>query len=138
MKIWFTIAFITLTCSSFSGTPETASSMVPRGKVIETIGRDYKVKTRAGTKIDIEFRRDGRLEEARGLNLNKGDELEPGEGLISLSTAAQKLHLLGNKVEGFWVLEQDEEMGWIYEFSEAIVSARDGRVIKTKRSPLPL
>lgn len=110
--------------------PEVALSMVPRGKVFETIGRDFVIKTPAGTKIDIEFRRNGKLEEAKGVNLNKGDELEPGEGLLSLSSVAQILQGSGFKPQGYWLLEEDKEMGWVYEFESNIVSAKTGKILK--------
>lgn len=115
--------------AAFSLTPDVALSMVPRGKLIEQAGRDFIVKTPAGTKIGVEFRRDGKFEEAKGFNLNKGDELEPGEGLISLSTAAQSLVSKGIVPNGLWVLDQDEKLGWVYEFENTIVDAKTGKII---------
>lgn len=111
-------------------TPEVVITMVPRGKVVEHFGRDFIIKTQAGTKIGIEFNRAGKFEEARGLNLNKGDELEPGEGLISLSSAAQSLVSMGHKPEGYWSLDEDKELGWIYEFQTVLVSAKTGKILK--------
>ena len=115
--------------SAFGASPEVAVSMVPRGRVIEHFGRDYIIKTLAGTKIGIEFTTDGKFEEAKGHNLNKGDELEPGEGLISLSSAAQALVSMGMKPEGFWNLEEDKKHGWIYEFNRTLVDAKTGKVL---------
>lgn len=135
MKILLGLFINAFSFSTFSGTPEVASSMVPRGKVVDTIGRDYKVKTMAGTKIEIEFKRNGLLEEARGMNLNKGDDLEPGEGLLSLSSVAHILQEKGKRPQGLWWLEKDEDMGWIYEFESVIVSAKDGKIIKKKIVP---
>lgn len=130
MKWILTCLLMSIMPVSHSATPELAVSMVPRGKVVEHFGRDFIVKTKAGTKIGIEFTRMGKFEEARGLNLNKGDELEPGEGLISLSSAAHKLVTLGFKPEGLWNLDEDKELGWIYEFQTVIVNAKTGEVIK--------
>lgn len=126
--------FVGLLLSSFAYSSiheDTAKSMVPHGKVVETLGRDYIVKTWAGTKIEIGFGRDGKLKLASGKNLNKGDELEPGDGLISLSSIAKNIQPQGLKTEGFWVLEHDQKMGWIYELNaEHIISAKTGKIIK--------
>lgn len=64
------------------GSREIAVSMVPRGKMIEENGREFLVKTTSGTKVIVEFHRQGGLQEASGKNLNQGDDLEPGDGLI--------------------------------------------------------
>ncbi len=124
------ILLLTLSSLSALADPEAALSMVPRGKVIERYGRAYVMKTSAGTKINIEFSLEGRFQEAFGKNLNKGDELEPGEGLISLSSAALKLKEKGLAAEGFWVIEKDHKRGWIYEFKNAILDAKTGKIIQ--------
>jgi hypothetical protein len=117
--------------SAFCLTPEKALSMVPRGKLIDQSGRDFIVKTAAGTKIEIEFKRDENFQEAKGNNLNRGDELEPGEGLLSLSTAAQALNKKGISPQGYWVLDQDEKLGWVYEFENTLISAKSGIILKS-------
>lgn len=128
-RIYLCILAQLLSTGAYAAT-EVALSMVPRGKLVETIGRDFVIKTTAGTKIGIEFTRDGKLEEAKGVNLNKGDELEPGDGLLSLSSVAQILQGTGIKPQGFWMLEQDKDMGWVYEFEGNIVSAKTGKILK--------
>lgn len=127
-RIYLCILAQCLSMGVFAAT-DIALSMVPRGKLVETIGRDFVIKTPAGTKIGIEFTRDGRLEEAKGVNLNKGDELEPGDGLLSLSSVAQILQSTGFRPQGYWMLEQDKNMGWIYEFEGKIVNAKTGKII---------
>lgn len=122
--------FMMLLTSLSYAAPEIAASMVPRGKVIERYGREFVVKTTAGTKIDIEFAIDGKFQEAFGKNLNKGDELEPGEGLLSLSSAAFKLKEKGLIPEGHWTIEKDEKLGWVYEFKSAILDAKTGKIIQ--------
>lgn len=92
-------------------------------------GRDFIIKTGAGTKIGIEFERNGKFQEAKGNNLNRGDELEPGDGLISLSTAAQSLAKKGIVPQGHWVLDLDPKHGWVYEFENTLISAKNGEVI---------
>lgn len=118
-----------MTSFSFAST-ELATSMVPKGRVIETWGRDFIVRSRNGTNIGIAFTLDGKFKEASGKNLNKGDELEPGDGLISLSSAAQLLNKKGLRPEGYWIIEKDEKHGWIYEFDKAVINARTGEIIK--------
>lgn len=125
------LGFLLLITFSFKGfaAVETASSMVPHGKIDENMGRDFMVMTKAGTRVGIEFSRGGKFQEAWGKNLGKGDELEPGESLISLSTAAQALEKKGIKARGYWLLEQDKKLGWIYEFSGTVISASTGKVL---------
>lgn len=115
---------------AFASTENLALSMVPRGKVIERFGVDYIIKTSAGTKVHVEFKRDGKFQEASGRNLNQGDELEPGDGLISLSSIAHKLSADGLKPKGIWTLEEDEQMGWIYDLGGNLVSAKTGEVVR--------
>jgi hypothetical protein len=122
--------FLLLVSSLSFAATDVATSMVPRGKVIETYGRQYVVKTLAGTKVDIEFSLDGKFQEAFGKNLNKGDELEPGEGLLSLGSVAKNLREKGYKAEGYWSIEKDEKSGWIYEFESVVMNAKTGDIIK--------
>lgn len=112
---------------------EIALQMVPRGKVFEEQGRDYILKTPSGTKIRIEFKRDGTFEEAKGMNLNYGDEFEPGEGLISLGTAAKEItKKIGTKPQGHWRLSKDTKLDWVYELGEELVNAKNGEFISSK------
>lgn len=126
---WILALFSLLSLSAFAS-EDLALSMVPRSKVIENYGRDFILKTKAGTKIDIEFSRKGKLESASGKNLNKGDELEPGDGLIALSSAAHILYQNGKLTEGYWTLENDPELGWIYEIGDSTIEAQSGKIIK--------
>ncbi len=130
MKRLYLIFFLILLSLGADAASDIALSMVPRGRLIETIGRDFIIKTTAGTKIGIEFTRDGKFEEAKGGNLDKGDELEPGDGLMSLSSIAQLLQKAGIKPQGYWLLENDKKMGWIYEFQEITVNAVNGKILK--------
>lgn len=130
MKRIYLCSLTLLLSSGVFAATDVALSMVPRGKLVETIGRDFVIKTPAGTKIGIEFTRDGKLEEAKGVNLNKGDELEPGDGLLSLSSVAQILQGTGLKPQGYWLLEQDKDMGWVYEFEGKIVNAKTGKILE--------
>lgn len=128
----FVLGLLTLQGFCSTNHTELATAMVPRGKIFEIYGRDYIVKTPQGTKIEIEFSLDGNFKQASGKNLNLGDNLEPGFGLISLSTVAQKIQDPGIKPKGHWKLELDKELGWIYELNSLyVISAKDGKVLKT-------
>jgi hypothetical protein len=132
-----TILVLIFSPSDSWSSEQLALSMVPRGKIWESHPKEFIIKTPAGTKVGVEFKRDGSFEEASGHNLNKGDVFEPGMGLISLSTAAQKLSEAGGKISGYWSLSKDNEYDWIYEFEEEredikllfIVKAATGEVV---------
>jgi len=128
--IYLVILFSSL--YTFAST-EIALQMVPRGKIFEEQGRDLILKTPSGTKVRIEFKRDGAFEEAKGMNLNHGDEFEPGDGLISLGTAAKEItKKLGMKPQGHWRLSQDQKLDWIYELGDELINARNGELISSK------
>jgi uncharacterized membrane protein YkoI len=120
-------------------TEEIVKSMVPHGEISRKIGKDYSVKTQSGTKVMIEFDHAGNLDEASGLNLGTGDIFEPGNGLITLGSAAQLLKGAGHNVKGEWRLEHDPKYKWIYELesltndekNDFLVDAKSGKLIKT-------
>lgn len=121
-------------------TEELVKSMIPGGKVSKNTGSDFSIRTEAGTKVIVEFSRKGDLDEASGLNLGRGDIFEPGDGLISLGSAAQIVEKHGHKVKGEWRLERDTELGWIYELGGShdseninyLVDAKKAQLIKTQ------
>ena len=78
------------------------------------------MKTQSGTKDQIELHRNGKLKTAKGSNLYAGDELEPGDGLISLSLADQKIQSKGVSPRGVWILENDKKLGWEYEINDRV------------------
>lgn len=121
-------------------TEEIVAGMVPHGKISQKIGPDYFVKTKAGTKVTVEFDRAGILDEASGLNLGKGDVFEPGNGLMALETIAKSLQTKGHYVIGEWKLEKDSKLGWIYEISSlkdeenmtSLINAKDSTLITSQ------
>jgi len=98
-------------------TEELVKSMVPHGQISRKIGKDYQIKTRAGTRMILEFDQSGNLDEASGLNLGKGDTFEPGNGILALDTVAKALQIKGHHISGEWKLENDPKLGWIYELN---------------------
>lgn len=121
-------------------TEEIVKGMVPHGNISQKIGKDYFVKTKAGTKVTVEFDRAGNFDEASGLNLGKGDNFEPGNGLMALDSVAKSLVVKGLHPLGIWKLENDSKLGWIYELSglkneeniNYVVNARNSQIILTE------
>lgn len=145
MKIW-PLFFCLVSASAFASIrfEDKALTMVPKGQIFQNNFREVVVRTTTGTKIKLEFDRNGTLQEASGLNLNRGDEFEPGIGLITLSTAAHKVVKSGHKVRGDWNLEKDFQWGWVYELIEEehdrkifhIVNAKTGKLLKSINVPI--
>jgi uncharacterized membrane protein YkoI len=84
--------------------------------------------------------RNGELSEASGDHLNKGDLFEPGQGLITLSTAAQSVTKAGNILKDEWEFEKDSKYGWVYSFEgerkgnsmDFMVDAKTGAIVKAE------
>ena len=116
------------------------SKLVPGGKIVEKTKIDIKIKTKAGTNIEIGIDDDGEMEEASGSAAHKGDEFEPGNKLVSLKVAVDNLVKAGKAVQGEWTFEKSEEGEWIYDIEgeenkkpvDYIVSAKDGKLLKTE------
>lgn len=117
-------------------TEELVQSMVPRGQISRKIGKDYHVKTLAGTKITLEFDQSGNLDEASGLNLGKGDVFEPGLGLLAIDSVAKTLQLKGHTISGEWKLEKDAKLGWVYELTGLHSQESLGYLVDAKNSEL--
>ncbi len=122
-------------------TEEIVKSMVPHGEIFQKQGADYSVKTKAGTKVTIEFDRTGMMDEASGLNLGSGDSFEPGDGLMALDSVAKSLTAKGHHLRGYWKLENDSKLGWVYELAgmkdeeniNYVVNARSSLLISTEQ-----
>lgn len=122
-------------------TEEIVKGMVPHGNISQKIGKDYFVKTRAGTKVTVEFDRAGNFDEASGFNLGKGDIFEPGNGLMALDSVAKTLVAEGHHPMGIWKLEKDSKFGWVYELSglkneediNYVVNAQNSQIIMTDK-----
>ena len=110
-------------------TEELVKSMVPHGQISQKVGQDFFVKTKAGTKVTIEFDRTGILDEASGLNLGKGDIFEPSNGLVALEHKGH--HILGE-----WRLEKDSRQGWVYELAGLKEEENVNYIVNAKSSKL--
>ena len=119
-------------------TEEIVKGMVPHGVVAQKTGDDYVVKTKSGTKVMIEFDRSGKLDEASGLNLDRGDIFEPGDGLMTLGSVAQMIKKMTPFTPSLWKLEKDSQIGWFYELTSVtedepvsfLINAKTAKLIK--------
>lgn len=117
-----------------------ATKLVPRGTVQQVDRDEVTVKTAAGTILEIEFNRDGSLDEASGDMATK-DNFVPGNGLLELKDAVAALEKNGKKAEGEWSLDKDFMREWEYEFEgyennqkyEYVINAKTGALLKSKR-----
>lgn len=74
-----------------------------------------KIKTKHHTLITIGLDANGEWEEVSGVNLNRGDEFFPGQGLLSLAQVERRMFLLGKKTYGRWRLVKYQQYGWVYQ-----------------------
>lgn len=134
------LGIISLSVSAKTDFGKNALKMVPGGTV-ESLDRDeVTVKTAAGTIMEIEFNRDGTLDEASGDMATK-DDFMPGNGLLTLKDAVAALEKAGKKAEGEWSIDKDFMREWEYEFEgfennqkyEYVINAKSGELLKSKR-----
>lgn len=116
-----------------------ALKYVPNGKVEAVEKNEAKVRTSGGTIVEVEFDRNGNLEEASGDMASK-DTFVPGNGLLSLTDAVAAMKKAGKNVDGEWSLEKDFARDWEYEFEgfengksmEYTLNAKTGKITGTK------
>lgn len=119
--------------------PDTAK-LVPDSTVVSKTKIDVKVKTKAGTTIELGFDDDGELEEASGTAAIKGDAFIPGDGLLTLKAITDELAKNGKTLQGEWTFEENEEGDWVYDLEgsekgkevDFIVNAKTGKLIATE------
>ena len=112
---------------------------VPNGKIEVKENDEVKVKTAQDTFIEIEFNRDGSLDEASG-DLALKDDFTPGNNLLTLKEAVSALEKSGKTVSGEWSLDKGFLKDWEYEFEgveegkkfEYVVNAKTGKLIESK------
>lgn len=116
-----------------------ALKLVPGGTVVEAKKDEVKIKTQAGSLVEIEFSRSGELDEASGDAMDS-DSFIPGKGHKSLSEVSSELKKQGYQVSGDWSYESGFMKDWHYEVDafkdnqnlELIVDAKTGKVTKSK------
>lgn len=116
-----------------------ALKYVPNGKVEVQEKDEVKVKTTQGTFIEIEFNRDGTLDEASG-DLASKDNFNPGNNLLPLNDAVAAMEKADKKVEGEWSFDKGFMKDWEYEFEgvengkkyEYVLNAKTGKLLESK------
>ncbi|WP_413574889.1 hypothetical protein ACLVWU_11645 [Bdellovibrio sp. HCB290] len=120
---------------------ESLTKIVPAGNIVRQDGHEYKLTTSKNTLMEVEFNRDGSIDEASGDAAGAGDVLVPGEGRKTLEEVVKSLNVAGKKPSGDWSFKKSFIHGWIYEVEgfeggkkmEYLVSAKDGSLIKEKQ-----
>lgn len=115
------------------------STIIPEGEIVQEKEREVKVKTKAGSIVEVEFDRGGKFEEASGKAPDK-DVLNPGNNLITLAKAYEALKAAGKTATGDWSLEKSFMKGWIYEFEgfengkevDYLINAENGKFLETR------
>jgi hypothetical protein len=118
-----------------------ASSLkyVPGGSVVELKKDEVKVKAPAGSVIEIEFNRNGELDEASG-DAIESDIFIPGNGYKNLSEISKTLKDQGYQFSGDWSFESSFMKSWHYEVDaikegqtyEVEIDAKTGKITKSK------
>ncbi|WP_413584547.1 PepSY domain-containing protein [Bdellovibrio sp. HCB274] len=120
---------------------ESLTKIVPAGNIVKQDGHEYKLTTAKNTLMEVEFNRDGTIDEASGDAAGAGDVLVPGEGRKTLEEVIKSLSVAGKKASGDWSFKKSYMHGWVYEVEgfeegkkmEYLVSAKDGSLIKEKK-----
>lgn len=139
MKWFITLSAFTLLVTSFpifaSEHSDAALKMIPGGKVLQEKTREVVVLTPNQTTIEVEFKKNGKFEEASGNNLDK-DIFVPEKGLMSLQEAVALLKKEGKAPVGEWSFEESLFGNFYYEFEgfeagkkmEYHVDAKTGKI----------
>lgn len=123
---------------------ESLTKLVPESKVVKQDGDEFEVSTAKQTIVEVEFNRDGTVEEASGDAAVAGDVFTPGNNMITLQQAVDSLKKAGKTPKGDWSYKKSFTNGWVYEFEgvengkdmEYAVSAKDGKIVKDNRDLL--
>lgn len=118
---------------------EKSLKFVPGGTVVEERSEEVKVKTPAGTIVEIEFDKNSIFEEASGNSLEQ-DLFQPEAGLLSLKDAVASMTKAGKKPVGEWSFDSSLMRGWYYEFEgyedgkkmDYVLDAKSGKLLDSK------
>lgn len=120
---------------------ESLMKMVPESKVVRQDGKEYKLTTSKETLMEVEFNRDGTIDDASGDAAVAGDVFAPGDGMMTLAQAVESLKKVGKTPSGDWSYKKSFMHGWVYEMEgfesgkkmEYLISAKDGSLVKEKK-----
>ena len=120
---------------------ESLTQFVPESKFLHKDGHEYKVTTAKQTVVEVEFDRDGTVDEASGDAVEAGDMFVPGRGNYNLAQAVEALKKAGKVPTGDWKYKKSFLNGWVYYFEgtengkkmDYAVSAKDGALVVDRR-----
>ncbi|WP_413558346.1 PepSY domain-containing protein [Bdellovibrio sp. HCB209] len=120
---------------------ESLLKIVPEAKVVRQDGHEYKLTTVKQTLMEVEFNRDGSIDDASGDAAAAGDVFVPGNGMLTLAQALESLNKAGKTPSGDWSYKKSFMHGWVYELEgfengkkmEYLISAKDGALVKEKK-----
>lgn len=104
-----------ISAPAFATTTEDALRLVPGGKLLSEKPDEIKIQTPNGGVVEVEFNRNGKLDEASG-NSVELDLFIPENGLLSLKDAVIALKKEGKIAVGDWSIDNNMISGWYYEF----------------------
>jgi len=129
-----------LTVMSFSSIAavkdEDALKYVPGGSVVENKKDEVKVRSPQGGIVELEFKRNGKLDEASG-DMIELDSFVPGENYLPLDRIAASLKEEGHQLRGDWSYDKGFMKDWRYEVDtiqnnerfELVVDAKTAKIL---------
>lgn len=120
--------------------PEEAMKFVPGGSIVETKSDEVKIKSTKGGIVELEFKRNGELDEASG-DMIESDSFVPGKEYLPLEKITAALKEQGYQLKGDWNYEKSLTKDWYYEVEafqdnqeyELVVDAKTAKVMDKKR-----
>lgn len=115
---------------------EDALKYVPGGTIVKLKKDEAKVKTPNGGVVELEFKRNGELDEASG-DMAEADTFIPGADYLPLEKITQAVKKQGYQLRGDWTYEKGFMKDWRYEVdvfhenreAELVVDAKNGKVL---------
>lgn len=137
------LLLLSLSLLSFSALAEIKNEdvvkFVPGGTVVHSKKDEVKVQTAKGSIVELEFKRNGSLDEASG-DMIEQDVFIPGEGNLELEKIVSNLKSEGYQLKGDWSYDKSWIKGWHYEVDailnkehlELTIDARSGKIVSSE------
>lgn len=115
---------------------EDALKFVPGGTVVENKKDEVKVRSPQGGIVELEFKRNGELDEASG-DMIESDSFAPGKDYLPLDRIAAALKEEGHQLRGDWSYDKSFMKDWRYEIDttqnneqlELVVDAKTAKIL---------